>query len=87
MINLTEVHAQDLDGLLAVARLRFTDAWDAIYSQMFRASFGALFCEVGASFGEKLDAYDANKSKVAEVLASVASELDARFGQSMERSA
>lgn len=79
MLNLTEKHTQDLQDVLSAARLRFTDSWNATICDMFRASFGGLFCNNGAMFGEKIDAYDANKGNISEVLAEIAVELEARL--------
>lgn len=80
MKALNEVCSQDLHDILSAARLVRTEP-NSTYSDMFRASFGALFCTVERPlFGEKLDAYEANKHKVVDILADIAVELDARFG-------
>ena len=78
MRALETIHTQDLDDILSAARLCLCDKMTSTQVHMFRASFGALFCEVGAHFIYRYVAYEENKHKVPEVLANIAIELEAR---------
>lgn len=79
MKALNTVCTQDLTDILSAARLVITEQ-NTTFNDMFRASFGALFCNVELPlFGDKVTAYEANKNNVASVLADIAIELDARL--------
>lgn len=79
MKTLNTIHTQDLNDVLSAARLVITES-NATFNDMFRASFGALFCkEERPLFGDKITAYEANKENVPQVLAEIAIELDARL--------
>lgn len=71
-------HRQDLDDVLAAARLCFSERKTDVTVNMFRASFGALFCDGGSKFGDRLHAHEQHKHQVPEVLSAIAMELDAR---------
>lgn len=79
MKALNTINTQDLNDILSAARLVLTEQ-NATFNEMFRAAFGALFCNVERPlFGDKITAYEDNKSKVPQVLADIAIELDARL--------
>lgn len=79
MRDLHTIHTQELSDVISAARICFfCDPRTSTQTQMFKASFGALFCELGAHFVHRYAAYDENKSKVPEVLANIALELEAR---------
>lgn len=79
MRDLNNIQTQELSDVLSAARVCFfCEPRTSTQVQMFKASFGALFCEPGAHFVHRYAAYDENKSKTPEVLASIAIELEAR---------
>lgn len=78
MKALTKVHTQDLNDILTSARMMFCEVKTSIQVDMFRSMFGGLFCEDGASFGDKISAYENNKASVPSTLGLIAVELDFR---------
>lgn len=77
-MNIQNMHSQEILDVLSVARLCLCEDRTSIETEMFRASFGGVIIGGFKPFGEKLDAYAANKHRVPEVLAELAAELERR---------
>jgi hypothetical protein len=77
-MNIESMHTQDISDVLSAARLCLCEKKTSTENEMFRALFGGLFVGGFKPFGEKLDAYTANKHRVPEVLANLAVELERR---------
>lgn len=76
------IPAQDLNDVLAAARLCLSVKPTSTQSEMFRGLYGGLFVGSAKHFGEKLDAHKAHKHLIPEVLAELAAELFRRDDQS-----
>ncbi|PMV89389.1 MULTISPECIES: hypothetical protein [unclassified Pseudomonas] len=77
-MNIEGMHTQDINDVLSAGRLCLCDKVTSTQTEMFRASFGGVIVGGHKPFGEKLDAYTANKHRVPEVLAALAIELERR---------
>lgn len=76
-MNLSTICTQDLTDVMSSARLAASNE-RAIFNEMFHASFGSLFCQPGASFCERINAYDANSHRLGDVLTLVGDEIERR---------
>ena len=76
--NILQMHTQDIDDVLSAARLCLCDNVTNTQTEMFRSLFGGVIVGGSKQFGERLDAYTANKHRVPEVLAALAIELNRR---------
>ncbi|MQT73325.1 MULTISPECIES: hypothetical protein [Pseudomonas] len=77
-MNIEAMHTQDINDVLSAGRLCLCDKVTSTQTEMFRALFGGVIVGGSKPFGEKLDAYTANKHRVPEVLADLAIELERR---------
>jgi hypothetical protein len=77
-MNIETMHTQDIEDVLLAARACLCDDRTSIDSEMFRALFGGVIIGGHELFGEKLNAYNANKHRLPEVLAALAVELERR---------
>ncbi|GAB0080083.1 hypothetical protein I4I80_24140 [Pseudomonas syringae pv. tomato] len=77
-MNIEGMHTQDIDDVLSAGRLCLCDTVTSIHTEMFRSLFGGVIVGGSKPFGERLDAYTANKHRVPEVLAALATELKRR---------
>lgn len=79
MKNIQTMFTQDISDVLSAARLCLCEKTTSIQAEMFRGLFGGLFLEgFRPSFGDRLNAYNDNKHRIAEVLANLAEELERR---------
>ena len=79
MVNLAEVSTQDLSDIIVSARL-VREKSNQIFNEMFRSQVGALFIGEGRTcFGDRLAAYDRNKSKITDLLKAIDVEFYSRF--------
>ncbi|KAA0946195.1 hypothetical protein FQ186_26060 [Pseudomonas sp. ANT_H14] len=77
-MDIKAMHTQDISDVLSVGRLCLCDKVTSTETEMFRALFGGLIVGGSKPFGEKLDAYTANKHRVPKVLVDLAIELELR---------
>ncbi|TCV51611.1 hypothetical protein [Pseudomonas sp. 460] len=77
-MNIEGMHTQDISDVLSAGRLCLCDKVTSTQTEMFRALFGGVIVGGAKPFGEKLDAYTANKHRVPEVLAALVVELERR---------
>lgn len=77
-MNIEGMYTQDISDVLSAARLCLCEKVTSIQTEMFRAAFGGLFAGGSSAFGDKLDAYNANKHQVPAVLSALAIELERR---------
>lgn len=77
-MNISLICTQDLIDVMSSAKLGASNE-KAIFNEMFRASFGGLFCQPGSSFCEKINAYDANSHRLGDVLTLVGDEIEQRI--------
>ena len=77
-MNIEGMHTQDINDVLSAGRLCLCDKVTSTQTEMFRSLFGGVIVGGSKPFGEKLDAYTANKHREPEVLVALASELKRR---------
>ena len=77
-MDIKAMHTQDISDVLSVGRLCLCDKVTSTETEMFRALFGGLIVGGSKPFGEKLDAYTANKHRVPKVLVDLTIELELR---------
>ena len=77
-MNIEGMHTQDFNDVLSAGRLCLCEKVTSTQTEMFRSLFGGVIVGGSKPFGEKLDAYTANKHRVPEVLVALASELKRR---------